>query len=182
MCKKAVLLPECLLAIHFQVSCPINFESWRRQFLNMILEYDVDIITYECSESSFEGYHKGLLRSPHGIDYYQKLQGYSEHCKALASRIYEKMNAMSRVGYQILAILGIENSPSCAVNYMYTHHGMQKRAGIFINALKECLYAEENSIPYIGINRRYPQKSLESLKSILKKSYVKEELYHDHYI
>ncbi len=175
MCKTAVLLPECLLAVHFQVSCPANFDSWRSQFLNLILEYGTDIITYECSESSFEGYRKGLLRLPHGIDYYQKIEGYSEHCELLAARTYEKINAMSVAGYQILAIVGIENSPSCSVNYMYTHHGMQKRPGIFMNALKECLYEEENSIPYIGINRRYPRKALEGLKRILQKSYVKEE-------
>ena len=61
--------------------------------------------------------------------------------------------------------MGIEQSPSCCVNYIYTNQGMQKRKGIFIQKLYDKI--KSYHIPIIGINRKYIKKSLEELKEIV---------------
>ena len=68
-------------------------------------------------------------------------------------------------GYNVIAILGIEQSPSCCVNYIYTNNGMEKRKGLFI----EKLYAKikKYNIPIIGINRKFINKSLRELEKII---------------
>lgn len=164
--KIAVLVPPCLLAPNFQVSPPPN--QWRELFFHLFMAYNIDIIPYTCSESTFNGYDNGLLRKAHGIDYYQSLNGYEEYCKSIAEKNANQVCAMVKGGYIFAAILGIEHSPSCAVNYIYTCRGMEKRSGLFISALKTNLTQKGILIPYVGINRKFPQKSIHLLDNYFK--------------
>ena len=68
-------------------------------------------------------------------------------------------------GYDVIAILGIEQSPSCCVNYIYTNKRKIKRKGLFM----EKLYKKTNdlNIPFIGINRKYINKSLKELEMLI---------------
>lgn len=172
--KKAVLVPPCMLAGGFQVISKKGNNDWKWQCMQLFFRYGIDIIPFRCVESLFEGYQNGLRRSAHGIDFYQKLEGYREHCDSIAQTTVDEIGGMQRGGYTFAAIIGIEHSPSCAVNYMYTHHGMQRRSGIFVQSLKERLSKEGICIPCIGINRRYPQKALKEIEEIICEN-VKEE-------
>lgn len=171
MCNKvAVLVPPCMLAPGFQVKTATDCSEWWVQYLQLFVQNKVDIIPYTCAESSFEGYENGLLRMPHGIDYYKKLDGYEEHCRNLAKQMAHKICSMRTGGYNFAAIVGIEHSPSCAVNYIYSNKGMLRRSGLFIDSLKEELNLYVINIPYIGINRKHTRKSVEALEKILKNS------------
>ncbi len=169
MCNKvAVLVPSCMLAPGLQVKTAVDCGEWRSQYLQLFLRNKVDIIPYTCAESSFEGYENGLLRIPHGIEYYKKLDGYEEHCRNLAEQMAHKICSMRTGGYEFAAIVGIEHSPSCAVNYIYSNKGMLKRSGLFIDSLKKRLSFYKIDIFYIGINRKHTRKSVEALEIILK--------------
>ena len=67
--------------------------------------------------------------------------------------------------YNVIAILGIEQSPSCCVNYIYTNHGMEKRKGLFMDKLYNKI--KDLEIPIIGINRKYINKSMKELEKII---------------
>ena len=68
-------------------------------------------------------------------------------------------------GYKVIAVLGIEQSPSCCVNYIYTNHGNECRKGLFMEKLSNKI--EDLNIPIIGINRKYINKSLKQLENII---------------
>ena len=68
-------------------------------------------------------------------------------------------------GYSIIAVLGIEQSPSCCVNYIYTNKGMEKRMGLFMEKLYTKI--KKYDIPIIGINRKFINKSLKQLDDII---------------
>ena len=70
--------------------------------------------------------------------------------------------------YEIIAVLGIEFSPSCAIKYQYTNKGIIKRQGIFIEILRSMLTSEGIDINFIGINRRGIKKSIIDIKDIFK--------------
>lgn len=165
ICKKAVLVPFCLIASGIQAKATIGSNEWRQLFIELLLQYKVDIIPFPCSEVTFGGLSEGLVRKPHGIDYYNKLGGYREHCQQLAICTEKVIVELEKGGYSIIAVLGIEHSPSCAVNYIYSHKGMLKCSGIFIEMLRQ--QRQGGSLPYIGINRRFPQKSYEHLRARL---------------
>ena len=80
-----------------------------------------------------------------------------------AKKTVDEAIALERSEEKTIAIIGVEHSPSCAANYMYTHTGMKKRKGLFLSHL--CAEMEKNGLVYsvIGINRRFPKKAIKDL-------------------
>lgn len=166
--RKVAFVPYCLLAPGFQANAHVQGNyGWNTEFLNILSEYEIDIVPYLCTETTFYRNANGLLREKHGLSYYQTIKGYSEYCAERASNEFDKMMQMVECGYKIITIMGIEHSPSCAVNYLYTNMGTQKRPGIFMKSLMELLEQNDMKITYIGINRKYPKKALEKLKECI---------------
>lgn len=176
------MVPPCMLAPSLQVQKNNNSDQWRYDFLNMILKYELDVIPYECAEASFEGYEKGLQRKPHGIDYYLNMGGYKAHCAILAEHFAKKVDALGKPGNRIIAMVGIEHSPSCAVNYIYSHKGMLKRSGIFMSEVMQRMHEREMQISYIGINRRYPKKAILLMEQLLQSYSIGDGIANENHI
>lgn len=121
-----------------------------------------------CPESQFGGYERGLKRCPKGIEEYDTSE-FREICQRLASETVEMIKAILANGYEVIAILGIEYSPSCAIKLQYSHRGTFHRPGLFIEALKNQLTKEKIEIPFIGVNRRGIKKSLEKIRKLFSK-------------
>lgn len=164
--RSAVLVSPCILSPGFQAERKAE-KHWGYAFIELLMKYEVDIIPMPCPESAFGGFSSGLQRGKHGIDYYLSLDGYQEHCMRLAQQSAARYADLSFGGYQFICMLGVEHSPSCAVNYLYSQHGTLKRLGIFFELLQEKLDSRNLSIPQVGINRKYPRKALELLEQKL---------------
>jgi len=136
-----------------------------RPVIEELVRQDINLVQMPCPESQLGGYDNGLRRDPKGIDTYDT-PVFGELCSRLASETVDLIKAILSNGYQILAILGIEYSPSCAINYQYTSRGTANRRGIFIEALDERLKKENIEIPFIGINRRAVEKSLNEIRGL----------------
>lgn len=160
------MVPPCMLSPGLQADKGNSI--WRKEFVRLLLKYDADFLPFVCAEASLNDYQQ-IVRLKHGVDYYKNVQGYQEHCKKQAQELCEQIAAFNQNGYRVWAIMGIEHSPSCAVNYLYTHSGTQKRSGLFMGALMECLTEKEIVLNYIGINRKYPRKALLLLEETIKK-------------
>ena len=161
--KYFVFVPFCLMAQAYQAQGIVKYE-WKssiKPLMELLLDYNINIIQMPCSESTF---NNSLIRNPEGLGFYDT-EEYNKHCEDLANLVFKQIEAIKNGGYEILAILGIEHSPSCCVNYIYTNKGMEKRSGIFIQKLKD--KTNDYGIPFIGINRRYINKSYNQLKEIL---------------
>ena len=164
--RECILIAPCMLAAGFQAEANHNTTNWRYPFIEVAINNNVDIHVLPCTESLFNGLEIGLSRRKHGIDYYSNLSGYHDFCAIKASETAEMIDAMAEY-YKIIAIIGVEHSPSCAVNYMYSHRGMLKKSGLFMHSLKEHLLKKNISIPFIGVNRKYPRKSLMEFENLL---------------
>lgn len=150
-----IFAPACLLCPVFQVEQKEKGHSWRNELLSFLTESGVSIIQMQCPEASFLGYNTGLQRKAHGVRYYEKLSGFSEHCDMIALGIVEQIQALQGNGYQIKAIIGIENSPTCAVNRIFTYGvGTEFRQGVLFEVLNKRLTELQITIPYVGVNRR----------------------------
>lgn len=114
-----------------------------------------------CAEATFEN---NLIRQPKGISKYDT-EKFNEHCERLSEKVSNQVTKIMESGYNVIAILGIEQSPSCCVNYIYTNKGMENRKGVFIEKL--CDKIKKYNIPIIGINRKYINKSLRQLETII---------------
>lgn len=152
--RKVILVPGCLVCPIYQVGYDESKQNWRREILDFLCMSGVSLVQMPCPEVIFENLDVGLSRKPHGIRYYENLPGFKDHCKVLARGVAMQIEALQKNGYVIKAILGIENSPTCAVNKIFTYGiGTEKRSGLFIAELKNYLLEIGIAIPIIGITR-----------------------------
>lgn len=165
---KIVFVPACLLCPVLMANRKNKEALWRRDLLDYLNENDYSMLQLPCPEASFYHPNCGINRKPHGIQYYENLFGFEDHCAKLAYEVKTEIEAFLNKGYSVSAILGIEHSPTCAVNYMYTHQGTKKRRGIFFKYLSDVIDYNRFQIPLVGINRRYPTKTIQALAEIEK--------------
>ncbi|MCI8794742.1 MAG: hypothetical protein HFI73_05135 [Bacilli bacterium] len=161
--KFFVFVPFCLLSQAYQAQGIVKYE-WKssiKPFVQLLLDNDINIIQMPCAEARF---NNNLIRDPMGLSKYDT-KDFNEHCEKLATTVSMEIENILSSNYKVIAILGIEQSPSCCVNYIYTNHGNEKRKGLFIEKLYEKV--KDYNIPIVGINRRYINKSLNQLKNII---------------
>lgn len=164
--KKFVFVPFCLLAQAYQAQGIVKYE-WKgtiKPIVKLLVDNDINIIQMPCAEAKF---NNSLIREPKGISKYDN-NDFNKHCQILANQTAEQIKNIQDNGYKVLAVMGIEQSPSCCVNYIYTNKGMQNRMGLFMQKLFDEI--QEYNIPFIGINRKYVNKAMLTLEDIIKNS------------
>ncbi len=160
---KFVFIPFCLMAQAYQAKGIVKYE-WKssiRPFMDLLLDNDINLIQMPCAEAEFKN---SLIREAKGISQYDT-EEFNKHCEELANKVSNQIRNIISSNYEVIAILGIEQSPSCCVNYIFTNRGMEKRRGLFMQKLYENI--KDLNIPVIGINRKYINKSLNELKEII---------------
>ena len=164
--KKFIFVPFCLMAQAYQAQGIVKYE-WKssiKPIMQLLIDNDINIIQMPCTESTF---NDSLIREPKGLSKYNTDE-FNKHCQKKADQVIYEIKNIINSGYEVIAILGIEHSPSCCANYIYTNKGNEKRKGIFIEKIYDGL--KEYNIPIIGINRKYIRKSLMELEKVIKGS------------
>jgi len=164
--KKFIFVPFCMMAQAYQAQGIVKYD-WKatiKPIMQLLIDNDINIIQMPCTEYTYNG----LIRKPQGISKYNTLE-FNKNCDDLANKVIINIKNLLDAGYEIIAIMGIEQSPSCCVNYIYTNHGMENRKGIFMEKIFSGLKEENIEIPMIGINRKYINKSLKELCKIIEK-------------
>jgi len=166
--KKFIFIPFCLICQAFQAQGIVRYgySAVIKPIIEEILRQNINIIQMPCPESQLGGYENGLKRGPKGIEQYDTPE-FREICQRLALETTEMVKAILANGYEIVAILGMEYSPSCATKIQYSRRGTFHRPGLFIEALKNQLGKEKVEIPLLGINRRGIKKSLSELRQLI---------------
>lgn len=166
--KRFIFVPFCLICQAFQAQGIVRYgyRAAIKPIVEEILRHDLNIIQMPCPESQLGGYTQGLKREPKGIEQYDT-QEFREICQRLALETVKMIKGILANGYEIVAILGMEYSPSCATKLQYSARGTFHRPGLFIEALQNQLAKEKIEISFLGINRRGIKKSLEELKNHL---------------
>lgn len=173
--KDIIFLPFCLICRGVVAQGLVKeFSSVVKPILLEIIRRDINIVQMSCPEVNFGGWEHGLKRKPKLKSDYDCAEFHS-HCRGLARETVDKIEALHKNGFRVRAILGIEYSPSCAVNYVlksytgsysskgYTSHG----AGIFMEQLQAELEKRDLKILMIGVHLRGMEKTLRRLKEAL---------------
>ena len=164
--KKFIFVPFCLMAQAYQAQGIVKYE-WKssiKPIMQLLLDNDINIIQMPCTESSF---NDSLIREPMGLSKYNNDE-FNAHCQQKAKLVVDEIKSIVSNGYEVIAILGIEHSPSCCVNYIYTNKGNERRKGIFLEKVYEGI--KDYNIPFIGINRKYIKKALAELEKVIVES------------
>ena len=164
--RRIVFVPGCMLCPAFQAVQAEKNMRWQQQIITYLVSSQIGIIQMPCPEASFQGYKKGTARGAHGVGYYEKLPGFYEHCAILGENIVREAIELTKAGYTVVAVIGIEHSPTCAASYMYTNRGTEKREGIYMHLIHEEIRQNQLDIPVMGINRRYPEKFIRDISRL----------------
>lgn len=164
--KKFVFVPFCLQCQAFQAQGIVKYDwsSSIQPIINKLMEKDINIIQLPCPESFFNEYDN-IVREPKGLKHYNN-EYFIDHCEKLAQEQLKLIKSIIDNNYEIVAIMGIENSPTCAVSFIYTNKGMENRKGIFMESLFKQLSNNNIDIPFIGINRKSIKKSMALLDNL----------------
>jgi len=120
------------------------------EVIKFLLKENIGIVQMPCPEFTY----LGLLRPPQTKDQYDSA-GFRSHCRKLAKEVVDQIENYEKVGVKVLAILGIEGSPSCGVNWTTktdektTKHIKEK--GIFIEEIEKILDKKEIKIEILGV-------------------------------
>jgi hypothetical protein len=117
----------------------------------------------------------GLGRDPHGKAWYEN-NGLRETSSKIAEGQVAYMRELASKGYQILAIIGMEFSPACAVTYLNKGPVIYKAQGIYIEEVQRLLGEAGLDIPFIGVNQRALKKLAQQLNDMLPNSTNTESL------
>jgi len=166
--KRFIFIPFCLICQAFQAQGIVRYgnRATIKPIVEEILRHDINIIQMPCPESQLGEYEQGLKRGPKGIEKYDTSE-FREVCQHLATETAKMIKAILANDYEIVAILGIEYSPSCSTKLQYSRRGVFHRPGLFIEALQNQLAKEKIEIPFLGINRRGMKKSLDELGRLI---------------
>ena len=163
--NRCVFLSHCLLAQLVRAKGLAKyFPGAVKPVIQFCLDNDINMMQMPCPESRCAA--GGLGRDPHGKVWYER-NGLREVAVRIATEQVDYMSELISAGYEILAIIGVEFSPACAVNYLNRGPIIQKDRGIFVEELQRGLKTRGVEIPFIGVNQRALKKLDRQLKEML---------------
>ncbi|MCH8151111.1 MAG: DUF523 domain-containing protein [Planctomycetes bacterium] len=163
--RRCVFLSHCLLAQAVRAKGLAKyFAGAVKPVVQFCLDNDINMMQMPCPESLCAA--GGLEREPHGKAWYEK-RGLRETSAEIASRQAAYMHELVEAGFEILAVIGMEFSPACAVTYLNKGPRIYRDRGIFMEELQRELDRRQLKIPFIGVGQRWLKKLDRQLNELL---------------
>jgi len=166
---KVVFISHCLLNQNSKVFGLSTKETIKaaNEVIKFLLEENIGIVQMPCPEFTY----LGLLRPPQTKDQYDSA-GFRLHCRKLARNIAYQIENYRKAGVKVLAILGIEGSPSCGVNWTTRTKEKKKihvkEMGIFMEEIEKFLSEREIKVKIVGIPEQEKYGKLKETIKLLK--------------
>jgi predicted secreted protein len=162
--KKVIFISHCLLN---QNARPLGGEKYSgvvKELVELFAESGVGVIQIPCPQLEF---NEGLNRKSKSKDSYDN-NGFRLKCQRLSSNVIETIESYLRKNYEILGILGVEQSSTCGVYQIQKGRRSIPGKGIFIEELEKEMEKKNFQVPIIGVNLNNIFSSLEKVQSLLK--------------
>jgi len=164
--KNFVFVPFCFFAQGIRAEGIVKrYPAVIAPIAELLIREEINIVQMPCPEIEYEG----IKRKPASKQKYNNKE-YRRICQRCAEGIISFAKKMEENGYQVLFILGLENSPSCAVDYLFEQGRKLKGSGVFIEELKNEMENKKTFIPLIGINIQGIKKTAEKIEEVISKS------------
>jgi len=145
--KKVAFLAYCLLDQNARAKGLAKYSGPVSEIVEILTKYGIGMVQMPCPEMLYTN----LDRIPHPRNWYDNKE-FRSVCRKCAEQVAELVDKYVRNYYQIVAIIGVEHSPSCAIEVSQTIDDSDTTQGIFMQELLEELRVRRlNKIPMIGV-------------------------------
>lgn len=177
--KKLILVSHCLMNANSKVLGCSTYPGVLTPVVRFLCEEGLGLIQLPCPELTLYGLRRwGHVKEQFDTPYYRR------HCARLLAPFIDQMEDYLRHGYQIVAVLGVEGSPSCGVEKTCAgdwggelagiHEAIRRintikmvnERGILMEELLRLLAERQISVPLLGVEETNPKESLEKIKEL----------------
>jgi predicted secreted protein len=163
--RRYVLLSHCLLAQGVRAEGLAKyFPAAVKPVIQFCLDHDINMVQMPCPETLCPA--GGLVRKPHGKKWYERA-GLRDTSRTIATSQVAYMKQLRASGSTLLAVIGMEFSPACAVTYLNRGNRIHRDRGIYVEELQTALAAEGMTVPFVGVNQRALKKLQTDLNALL---------------
>lgn len=163
--RRCVFISHCLLAQGIMAQGIVKkYPAVVRPIMEFCIEHDLNILQMPCPESRCSA--GGLVREPHGKHWYEQ-NGLRTTARMIAAEQVDYMRTLADEGFEILAIIGVDLSPACAVNYLNRGSAIYQDQGIYVEELRKCLDEVRLDVQFVGFNQRWHKKLLKDLNKLM---------------
>lgn len=170
--RKIVLLAHCILNVNSKVEGIACSEAGVVSLVNGLMEQGLGIIQLPCVEQDMCG-----IRRWGQVEEQLNHPRFRERCKELLHPIVQQVKDFAEHGYEVKAVIGLDGSPSCAVNETCSgkewygeigdeYHTLEKArtlttkqgSGVMMSVLKNMFEQEGLKIPFYAVDETNPSK------------------------
>lgn len=150
--RRIVVLAHCVLNQNSRVAGLAGRPAIVEEIIEVSTRNDVGIVQLSCPEFIAEGLaRKSQTKEQYDTPRFRRL------CRQIALSTAKVIQEYVHSGVKVLAILGIEGSPTCAAEEPY---------GILIEELKKELVKRKISIPFHELNLKAPKADVDWLNQL----------------
>ena len=174
--RKIVVVAHCILNQNSRVLGIAYYPGMINEIVDVLRKYEVGVIQMPCPELT----HAGLLRRSQTKEQYDT-PAFRRHCRQIASGIADQVEEYLRNDFKVLAILGVDGSPTCGVDETSAGHKgryssksvstkegkFTKAPGILIAELQSELKERKVAVPMKGVRHTRAIQDAAWLEKIL---------------
>lgn len=170
--KKVVFVPFCLICQCVRAQTLVKkYPAIVSPVVQKLIDNDINIIQMPCPELIYQGNYGGLTREPCGKLQYDN-EGYRKMLRYNLSPTIKLIQKLINNNYTILAVLGIENSPTCAVNWLFEKRRRIRGTGILIEEMEKIMKEKRIEVPFLGVDIYGMKKTIRGLSELIEKHKV----------
>ena len=159
--RKIVVVAHCILNQNSRVQGIAYYGGMINEIVDVIRKHEVGIIQMPCPELTYDG----LLRQSQTREQYDT-QDFRRHCGKIASSTANQVEEYVRNGFKVLAVLGVEGSPTCGVEEASFQ---EANLGILMEELQSELKKRKVEVPMKGVRHTHADKDALWLEKTLTK-------------
>ena len=172
--KKIIFVSSCLLNTNNKVRDLARYGGFSLDVVKILHKYDLGMQQMDCPETLY----LGIQRWQHTKNLYDNV-GFRRFCRQIAVRNVDYMESYVQMGYQTVAVLSCNGSPTCGVT-LTSHNddwggppkdldygdALVEGTGVFIEELQKEIMERGILIPpFYGLNLDEPAKPFEKILS-----------------
>lgn len=156
---KLVVVSHCILDQNARVSGLARYSAIIDEVVEVLRKYDVGFLQMPCPELIYAG-----AKRPRKTKEEYDTTRYRKYCKQIAVSTAEQLEELVKANIRVVAVLGIEGSPSCGIG------DSPEETGILMEELLLKIKQMGRNIPIHAINTSKLATDLRWLEKILKRA------------